>query len=87
MNTITDLGIDIQKQVDKITKHNKRHGSPYDRGGADSYYGRGYNPHYYTSGTHNSPMVDKDSMLQDEIIAYKAGYDDNEKAGELKDWG
>ena len=23
------------------------HGGPYDRGSADSYYGRGRDPHYY----------------------------------------
>ena len=84
---VKDLGLDIQKQVDKIIKYDKRHGGPYDRGGADSYYGRGCNPHYFTGGTHNSTMVDKDSMSQDEIIAYKAGYADNEAAGEHKDWG
>ena len=51
---VKDLGLDIQKQVDEITKHDKRHGGPYDRGGADS---------------------------------YTAGYNDNEAAGEFKDWG
>ena len=25
----------------------KRHGGPYDRGRADSYYRRGYQPHFY----------------------------------------
>tara|TARA_B110001454_G_scaffold204983_1_gene214210 strand:+ start:1738 stop:2007 length:270 start_codon:yes stop_codon:yes gene_type:complete len=84
---VKDLGLDIHKQVVKLTKYDSRHGGPYDRGKSDSYYQRGFNPHYFTSGTHNSPMVDKDSMLPDEIIAYSAGYDDNEKAGEFKDWG
>ena len=84
---MNDLGLDIQKQVDSIIKHERRHGGPYDRGGADSYYGRGSNPHYFTGGTHNSPMVEEKNMTEDEIIAYKAGYADNEAAGDKKDWG
>ena len=27
-------------------KYDERHGGPWDRGSADSYYGRGSNPHY-----------------------------------------
>ena len=40
-----DLGIDVQKTVDKLSKWDDRHGGPYDRGGADSYYRRGCKPH------------------------------------------
>jgi hypothetical protein len=50
-----------------------RHGGPYDRGMADSYYRRGRTPHY------------KD-MTPDEVEAYNAGYDDNEEAGDYKEW-
>ena len=34
---------------------NKRHGGPYDRGSADSYYQRGPRPHYFKGDTYNSP--------------------------------
>ena len=34
-----------------------RHGGPWDRGSADSYYRRGANPHYYTGGSYNSMEV------------------------------
>ena len=27
--------------------YDARHGGPFDRGGADFWYGRGFNPHYY----------------------------------------
>ena len=87
MNTITDLGIDIQKQIDEITKHDKRHGGPYDRGGADSYYGRGHQPHYFVGDTHQGTKIPEDKMTDDEIREYTAGYNDNEVAGEHKDWG
>jgi len=64
-----------------------RHGSPYDRGGADSYYERGYNPHYFKGDSYSSDRVTLKDMTPDEIVAYTAGYNDNEESGEHKDWG
>ena len=64
-----------------------RHGGPYDRGMADSYYRRGYGPHYYKGDTGSSPRVTIKDMTLDEIAAYAAGYEDNEEAGDYKDWG
>lgn len=63
-----------------------RHGSPYDRGGADSYYRRSYNPHYYKGDTGSSERVPLARMTPDEIVAYTAGYNDNEDDGNYKDW-
>ena len=63
-----------------------RHGSPYDRGMADSYYRRGYNPHYYLGDTGNSPRVTLKDMTPDEIVAYTAGYNDNEDDGDFKEY-
>jgi hypothetical protein len=60
----------------------KQHGSPFDRGGADSYYGRGRSPHYF-SGEVRVSMQD---MTADEIEAYHAGYDENEELGVFKEW-
>lgn len=62
----------------------KRHGGPYDRGSADRYYRRGYHPHYYTGATYSTPRIEKENMTEEEIAAYKRGYD--EELGE-KDWG
>ena len=47
--------------------YDKRHGGPYDRGGADSYYRRGYNPHYFTGATYQSPEVPMHKMTAEEI--------------------
>ncbi len=69
------------------TKYDTRHGGPYDRGSADSYYGRGRDPHYYKGNTGSSPRVSEKDMTPDEIVAYHAGYDDNEDSGCFKDWG
>ena len=84
---MTDLGIDVQKTVDKLSKWDDRHGGPYDRGGADSYYRRGSNPHYYTGDTHDSNRIEECDMTDAEIRAYEAGYLDNENDGDFKDWG
>lgn len=70
-----------------MSKHSMRHGGPYDRGSADSYYGRGYEPHYYTGATYSSRRVNVEDMGADELAAYKAGYDDNEASRNFKDWG
>jgi len=67
--------------------YDKRHGGPYDRGAADSYYGRGYKPHYFTGPTYQSDRVELIDMTPEEITAYTKGYNDNEDAGNFKDWG
>lgn len=63
-----------------------RHGSPYDRGSADSYYRRPYNPHYYKGDTGTSERVSLKDMTPEEIVAYTAGFRDNEAEGNFKDW-
>lgn len=65
-------------------RYSDRHGGPFDRGAADSYYGRSRKPHYYVGGTGNSPMLEEDDMYEDEVEAYNAGYDWNEEFGEKK---
>jgi len=55
-----------------------RHGGPYDRGSADSYYQRGYNPHYYKGDTGSSERVELQDMTPQEIVEYSKGYADNE---------
>lgn len=64
----------------------KRHGSLYDRGAADSYYGRGPSPHY--GGVGGSEFVDRvEALTEEEHEEYMAGYMDNERFGDKKDWG
>jgi len=67
--------------------YDKRHGGPFDRGTCDSYYHRGYRPHYYVGDTLNSPLVDVIEMTIAEVAAYNAGFQWNEKFGDKKDWG
>jgi hypothetical protein len=73
--------------IKETTAYDQRHGGPYDRGMADSYYGRDYWPHYFTGDTHKSRRVDMEQMTPAELAAYTAGYRDNEANGDKKDWG
>jgi len=75
--------------LEAITQHgyyDERHGGPYDRGTADSYYGREYNPHYFVGDTYKSPKIELANMTAAEIVAYTAGYTNNEASGDKKDW-
>ena len=55
---------------------NEIHGSPFDRGSADSWYGRGKNPHFYPNGTYNGEAVT--DLTPEEVAAYNKGNDENE---------
>jgi hypothetical protein len=70
-----------------VTEYDTRHGGAWDRGSADSYYGRSFDPHYYTAATGVSDRVELADMTVDEILAYRAGYAWNETHGDKKDWG
>ena len=61
----------------------ERHGALWDRGSADSYYGRPRDPHWYPEGTYNGDKITK--LNADEIAEYNAGYDYNEQHGDKKD--
>jgi hypothetical protein len=60
----------------------KRNGSLYDRGSADSYYGRSLDPHWYPNGTYNAPKMD--NLSATEIAEYVAGYNANQQSGNRK---
>jgi hypothetical protein len=73
-------------ETNRSAYYDQRHGGPYDRGAADSYYGRDYNPHYYVGDTYNTPKIELAQMTAQEIVAYTAGYTDNEANGDRKEW-
>jgi len=68
------------------TQYDQRHGGPFDRGSADSHYGRPRRPHYYNGPTHNSDRIPEGLMTTEEIQAYLAGYQYNEQFGDKKSW-
>ena len=63
------------------------HGSPYDRGSADSYYGRPLSPHWWPNGTYKGQSMEQSQMTLPQVKEYYQGYYDNESAGNFKDWG
>jgi len=65
--------------------YSERHGGPFDRGTADSYYGRPCRPHYFVGDTYTTPeIIPEPGSL--EYKAYMAGYDYNEKMGDKKEY-
>ena len=73
----------------ELTQHgyyDERHGGPYDRGMADSHYGRPRQPHYYVGDTYKTPRISGKDLTPNEVEAYHAGYDDNEESGDKKEW-
>jgi hypothetical protein len=62
----------------------RKHGSLYDRGSADSHYGRMPSPHYGGVGGDSGPRVE----VYDEssVAEYLAGYEYNERHGDKKDY-
>lgn len=65
---------------------NERHGGPYDRGNADSYYRRPFTPHFYKGDTHNSDIVKLKDMCVKEIAEYTKGFNDNEASAMYKEY-
>ena len=71
---------------DARDNYNTRHGGPFDRGAADSWYSREFNPHHYVGETGMSKRVEMAQMTAEEITAYTAGYNWNEEHGGKKEW-
>ena len=66
-------------------EYDARHGGPFDRGSADSYYGRPMDPHFYIGGTHQSAKIVAEVGTA-EHDAYVSGYQWNEESGNKKEW-
>lgn len=62
----------------------ENHGSLYDRGSADSYYGRTRNPHFGGVGGHSGARVDVNDQAS--VAEYMAGYNYNEQYGDKKNY-
>jgi hypothetical protein len=60
------------------------HGCLFDRGSADSYYGRPRSPHYGGVGGDSGKRVEQ--LTAEERAEYLAGYEYNERCGDKKDY-
>lgn len=66
MEVLDEISDDLKEDYDKS------HGSPYDRGSADKYYGRPAEPHKGGVGGGSGPR--STDLTREEIAAYMAGY-------------
>lgn len=62
----------------------ENHGSLFDRGSADSHYGRPRTPHFGGVGGGSGEHVNVTDPAS--VEEYMAGYDWNERCGDKKDW-
>jgi hypothetical protein len=90
--------IDVQAELDakrkalyassagraEITRRrmDRGHGSPWDRGHSDAYYGRSKNPHFYMAGAYEGERITDLTLA--EKAEYEMGY---EECDDRKDWG
>ncbi|CAB4241773.1 hypothetical protein UFOVP71_311 [uncultured Caudovirales phage] len=65
-------------------EYSQYHGSPFDRGSADSWYSRPQHPHKGGVGGESGPRVE--TLTAEETEAYYAGYEYNEAHGGKKSW-
>lgn len=61
----------------------KTHGSPYDRGSADAYYMRRFDPHWWPEGTNHGKRVEREYMTEEQLNEYRDGYCEQT---EQKEW-
>lgn len=66
------------------SKYDMSHGSFFDRGSADSYYGREPNPHRGGVGGDSGPRIEATNDV--DVETYLAGYAYNEQFGGKKEY-
>ena len=54
--------------------YDKRHGGPFDRGAADAYYRRPFNPHYFVGPTYASERKFIRFDDDENFDAYRSGF-------------
>ncbi len=74
----------LNEDVDGKPWQERGYGSPHDRGSADAYYGRSFNPHWYPMGSYNGMGVSMTGMTPEQIEDYRLGYTEET---DQKDWG
>ena len=72
--------------LESRNNYDQRHGGPFDRGSADSWYHRPRSPHFYIGDTGSSERINETQMTSQEVQAYLAGYQWNEQFGGKKSY-
>jgi hypothetical protein len=61
-----------------------KNGSLFDRGSADAYYRRAFEPHWYPAGTYVGEKVE--NLTSEEIEEYRKGFKYQESTGVFKNY-
>tara|TARA_R110000822_G_scaffold168752_1_gene308800 strand:- start:222 stop:446 length:225 start_codon:yes stop_codon:yes gene_type:complete len=73
--------------IDTLMNSLPKHGSPKDVAGADFWYSRDYEPHWWPEGTGKGIRIEECDMTPEQIAEYKEGWNEAVERGERKDWG
>lgn len=84
MHNIMEREMNYKEAREASKVYDQRHGSFWDRGSADSYYGRTRIPHRGGVGGDSGPRIE--AIKPEDISAYHAGYDYNEQYGDKKSY-
>jgi hypothetical protein len=84
MHNIMERNMNYKEAREANNIYDQKHGSFWDRGSADSYYGRPRTPHRGGVGGDSGPRID--AVTDAELEAYHAGYDYNEEYGDKKSY-
>ena len=84
MHNIMERKMNYKEAREASKIYDQRHGSFWDRGSADSYYGRTRIPHRGGVGGDSGPRIE--AIKPEDISAYHAGYDYNEQYGDKKSY-
>ena len=79
-----DMFTDLADQANIVHNGMPKHGSPQDRGSADKYYDRPYDPHWYPAETYKGDRIGAKDMTPAQIEEYRYGWENEENK---KDWG
>ena len=78
------MPLSITALKDGLDAGSRRHGGPADRGSADRYYGRPYDPHYFVGASYQTSRVGLEGMTRSEIAEYTHAFNSET---DRKDWG
>lgn len=84
MQFIMEYNMNYKEAQVATEQYDKSHGSFFDRGSADNYYGRPRDPHRGGVGGNSGERIA--ASTADEVTAYYAGYEYNEEFGDKKSW-
>ena len=82
LNAINEHDAEMVAERGTPERLDREHGSPWDRGHSDAYYGRSKEPHFYVGASYVGDRITR--LTSKETLAYMKGFDE---CDDFKDWG